>query len=71
LVIPDVVANAGGVISSYAEHRRYNPSQLFSSIERKIKKNVIAILRSSDGSGVKLRDAARDIAKDKVENAMG
>ena len=70
LVIPDLVANAGGVISSYAEYRGYNPSQLFHSIERKIKKNVKAVLSISKERGIKPRDAAIDIAKGRVEKAM-
>ncbi|MFW6119809.1 MAG: Glu/Leu/Phe/Val family dehydrogenase [Petrotogales bacterium] len=69
LVIPDLVANAGGVISSYAEYRGYNPSQLLSSIERKIKKNVRAVLNISEERGIKPRDAAMEIAKERVEKA--
>lgn len=38
LIVPDFVANAGGVISSYAEYRGYNPKKMFEMVERKIKK---------------------------------
>src|SRR3990167_5187518 len=36
LIIPDFVANAGGVISSYAEYRGYNAKKMFDLVERKI-----------------------------------
>lgn len=71
LVIPDFVANAGGVISSYAEYRGYNPVQMFKFVERKIKKNVKAVLNISKEREIKPRDAAMDIVKERVKKAMG
>ena len=38
LVVPDFVANAGGVISSYAEYMGYSHEKMFKLVERKIKK---------------------------------
>ena len=35
LVVPDFVANAGGVISSYAEYRGYSHEKMFKLVEKK------------------------------------
>ncbi|MBI5787166.1 MAG: Glu/Leu/Phe/Val dehydrogenase, partial [Candidatus Niyogibacteria bacterium] len=35
VIVPDLAANAGGVISSYAEYRGYNPKKMFEMVERK------------------------------------
>ena len=32
MIVPDFVANAGGVISSYAEYRGYNPKKMFETV---------------------------------------
>ncbi len=70
LVVPDFVANAGGVISSYAEYRGYNPKDMFALVERKIKKNVKLILEKSKKERTKPRDAAMEIAVQRVRKAM-
>lgn len=44
LVVPDFLANAGGVISSYAEYRGYNPKKIIKLVQRKIRKNTRAVL---------------------------
>lgn len=70
LVIPDFVANAGGVISSYAEYRGYNPKKMFDIVRRKIVKNVRQVLKSSRERNIKPRDAALEITKERVRKAM-
>jgi len=70
LVIPDFVANAGGVISSYAEYRGYDEKKMFSLIEKKIKKNTRLVLRDAKNKGWSPRAAAMDIAKKRVKEAM-
>ncbi|MBI2547319.1 MAG: Glu/Leu/Phe/Val dehydrogenase [Candidatus Aenigmarchaeota archaeon] len=66
LVVPDFVANAGGVISSYAEYRGYNPKKMFELVEQKIKRNVKIVLERAEKENVKPRDAALKIAKERV-----
>jgi len=66
LVIPDFVANAGGVISSYAEYKGKNPDRMFQLVKRKIKKNTNIVLTHAKNKGVKPRDAAMEIARDRV-----
>lgn len=71
LVVPDIIANAGGVISSYAEYRGDNPREMFKLVERKIKRNVQAILERAASEGVKLRTSALALAEERVRRAMG
>ena len=47
LVVPDFVANAGGVISSYAEYRGYSHEKMFRLVERKIKNATTTVLKQS------------------------
>jgi glutamate dehydrogenase (NAD(P)+) len=70
LVVPDFVANAGGVISSYAEYRGYPEEKMFNLVEQKITKNVKKVLKISKKNKVKPRDAALEIAKERVKKAM-
>lgn len=70
LVVPDFVANAGGVISSYAEYRGHNPKRMFELIEKKIRKNTKLVLNRAKKENVKPRDAAMKIAIERVRKAM-
>lgn len=67
LIVPDFVANAGGVISSYAEYRGYNPKKMFEVVKRKIAKITKVILEESIKTNKNPRDVAFEIAKAKVE----
>ncbi len=66
LVVPDFVANAGGVISSYAEYTGKNPDDMFKLVEKKIKKNTELVLTLAKKQGILPREAAMHIAKDRV-----
>jgi len=70
LVVPDFVANAGGVISSYAEHRGYDEKKAFELIEKKIVRNTKLVLKEANKLNTKPRDAALRIAKERVLKAM-
>ncbi len=70
LVVPDFVANAGGVISSYAEYCGHNPKNMFGLVKEKIKKNVNTVLKLSRKENIKPRDAAMSIAVERVKKAM-
>ncbi|MBI2543223.1 MAG: Glu/Leu/Phe/Val dehydrogenase [Candidatus Aenigmarchaeota archaeon] len=67
LVVPDFVANAGGVISSYAEYKGDNPKKMFELVEKKIKRNVKLVLDRAKKDNVKPRDAALKIAQERVK----
>lgn len=66
LVVPDIVANAGGVISSYAEYKGYNPTKMFSLVEKKIVKNTYLVLEKAMKENIMPRDAALAIAMERV-----
>lgn len=66
MVIPDFVANAGGVISSYVEYIGGTPEQMFKLVEEKIKKNTKLVLELTEKEKLKPRDAAMKIAKERV-----
>lgn len=69
LVIPDFLANAGGVISSYSEYRGHNPIQMFSLVQRKIRRNTRLVLEHAEEKNIGLRDAALNIAKERIIKA--
>ncbi len=63
LIIPDIVANSGGVISSYAEYRGYNPKKMFDLVKRKIALSAKLILEKSIKEKKNPRVIAVEIAK--------
>ncbi len=69
LVVPDIIANAGGVISSYAEYRGYSPKKMFALVEERIEKVVREVLTKSLQEGVSARTAALGIARLRIERA--
>jgi glutamate dehydrogenase (NAD(P)+) len=69
LVVPDILANAGGVISSYAEYRGYNPKRMLELVQRKIRQNTIKVIETALSKDVALRDAAMNIAKERITKA--
>ncbi len=69
LVVPDIIANAGGVISSYAEYRGYNPKQMLKLVQRKIRRNTRTVLKYAEEKDMGLRDAALNIAQERIREA--
>jgi glutamate dehydrogenase (NAD(P)+) len=71
LVVPDFIANAGGVICAAMEYRGATTSQAFEAIEEKIRANVAAVLSEAAAARVPPRQAAIRLAGARVEEAMG
>ncbi len=67
LIVPDFAANAGGVISSYAEWSDKGEKEMFRMVETKITKNVKLVLENSKNKKIKPRDAALEIAKERIK----
>jgi glutamate dehydrogenase/leucine dehydrogenase len=63
-IVPDFVANAGGVISSYVEYIGGSEKEMFKMVEDKISKNTKLVLEKSNGSNP--RAAAMEIAMHRV-----
>jgi len=70
LVIPDFVANAGGVITASIEYHGGTEAQAFDKIKSTIPKNTKEILDKVYGEKTYPRDAALTIAKQRVKRAM-
>lgn len=70
LIIPDFIANAGGVISSAAEYEGQSIEEMFRLVKSNIHKNTHEVLKKSKKSGESLRKTGLRIAKERVEEAM-
>jgi glutamate dehydrogenase/leucine dehydrogenase len=70
LVIPDFIANAGGVICASVEYHGGTQSQAFQTIEEKIRANTEEVLANAKKSGLLPRQAAVELAEARVRKAM-
>ena len=70
LIVPDFVANAGGVISSYVEYINGTPEKMFKLVEEKIKKNTKLVLEKAKKEKMNPREAALEIAKMRIREKM-
>jgi len=68
MVIPDFVANAGGVISSYVEYIGGSEEDMFKMVEEKITTNTKKVLENAKDLNV--RASALEIAQERVRDAM-
>jgi glutamate dehydrogenase/leucine dehydrogenase len=66
LVIPDFVANAGGVISSYVEFIGGREKDVFPLVKEKITKNTLLVLEKSKKENISPRNAATQIALERL-----
>ncbi|MBU5678283.1 MAG: Glu/Leu/Phe/Val dehydrogenase [Candidatus Aenigmatarchaeota archaeon] len=66
VIIPDIIANAGGVISSYAEYKKMDEQEMFNLVKEKIVKNTKLILERSFEKQMNTRDVAMEIAKERI-----
>ncbi len=62
IIVPDFVANAGGVISSYIEYKGGKPEQVFPLVKKKISTSTKLCLTLSKKYGTSPRQAAMTIA---------
>lgn len=66
VIVPDFVANGGGLISSYAEYKGIHPDKMYGMIEEKIRKITQMVLKKSLKSNENPRQVALAIAKKKL-----
>jgi glutamate dehydrogenase (NAD(P)+) len=71
LVVPDFIANAGGVICAAMEYRGATAAQAFDVIEEKIRANVETVLSEAATRRELPRQAATRLADARVQEAMG
>jgi len=70
LVVPDFIANAGGLITAAVEYRGGTENEAFKMIEDKIAKNTKLILDMARDQKILPRIAAEKMAKERVLKAM-
>lgn len=66
LVVPDIVANSGGVISSFAEYKGYHQKKMFEIVEKKIVKMTKQVLSEALKRGLAPRQVANSLAYQRV-----
>lgn len=70
LIVPDFIANAGGVICGAVEYSGGGQDLAFQTIASKIRTNTQLILERSMKTGALPRQSAIDLARQRVEAAM-
>lgn len=70
LVVPDFIANAGGVICAVVEYRGGTAAQAFDVIAEKLRANTRAVLERSQAEGMMPRKVAEAMARERVLEAM-
>jgi glutamate dehydrogenase/leucine dehydrogenase len=70
LILPDILASAGGVISSYAEHAGYGKEKMFKLIKDKISDSTESVLEMIKKRKISTREACLLIAHERVLKAM-
>lgn len=70
MVVPDFVANAGGVISSYAEYKGYTREKMFKLVEEKVSSATRTVLEGALQKNKPPRTVAMALARARVEAAM-
>jgi glutamate dehydrogenase/leucine dehydrogenase len=70
LVVPDFIANAGGVICGFVEYHGGTESQAFAAIEEKIRANTTTVLADAGEKGEPPRVVAQSMAEQRVRRAM-
>ncbi|WP_020674893.1 Glu/Leu/Phe/Val family dehydrogenase [Geopsychrobacter electrodiphilus] len=69
-IVPDFIANAGGLIMAAMEYRQKSAEEAFVAITRKIQKNTEQILRKAQKEDILPRAAAEQLALERVKAAM-
>ena len=70
LIVPDFVANAGGVISSYCEYKGFHLDKMFKLVKEKIKETTKIVLKKSLERNKNPRQVALEIAKRRIESRI-
>jgi glutamate dehydrogenase (NAD(P)+) len=71
LVVPDFIANAGGVICAAMEWRGATETAALQAIQEKVRRNTQTVLEDARARRIPPRQAAVDMAEARVRRAMG
>jgi glutamate dehydrogenase (NAD(P)+) len=70
LVLPDFIANAGGVICGAIEYAGGTKSDVFTAIDERIRANTGAMLDRAMADGIAPREAALRLARRRIDEAV-
>jgi glutamate dehydrogenase/leucine dehydrogenase len=70
LTLPDVIANAGGVICAAVEYRGGERDGAFATIRSKIRANVLELLDRMRAESLEPRSAAMQMAHERIASAQ-
>lgn len=70
LYVPDFIANAGGVICAAMEYHGANESAVMATIKDKVMRNTNQVLERVQREGIPPRQAAEELALERVRKAM-
>ena len=70
VILPDFIANAGGVICASVEYHQGSKSDAFTQIEEKISANTAAMFELAAQGGLSSREAANTLAITRLREAM-
>ena len=71
IVVPDIIANAGGVICAAMEYQGAFLSAAFQAIEEKVRRNTKLVLGEVMARGILPREAAVELAVQRLKRCMG
>ena len=71
LVLPDFIANAGGVICAAMEYQGASQTAAFHAIEEKLRRNTKQMLEGATTKEIPPREAARGIVVQRLKRCMG
>lgn len=71
LIIPDFVANSGGVVSSYAEYMGYGPKKMFEIVKEKVVRATREVVKETLKTKRNPRAVAVELAMKKVARGAG
>lgn len=70
LVIPDFIANAGGIICGSLEYQGCDESMVLPAISEKVRRNSEIVIADALKQNILPREAALKLARSRLENAM-
>jgi glutamate dehydrogenase (NAD(P)+) len=71
LIVPDFIANAGGVICAAMEYHGASEASAMQAIEEKVRRNTQLVLQDAKDRDITPRRAAVELAEARVRRAMG
>ena len=71
LVVPDFIANAGGVICAAMEYHGATQAAALQTIEEKLRRNTEQVMETAKSKLILPRQAAIEMAEQRVRKAMG